>query len=73
MREEAFWLMPGGEMQEPVASYLKSKGYKIIISDGSNDCFLKDFADLFFQVDTFDIKGNLELAEKIKKDFYLYY
>ena len=71
MREEAFWLMPGGEMQEPVASYLKSKGYKIIISDGSNDCFLKDFADLFFQVDTFDIKGNLELAEKIKKDFYL--
>ena len=68
-KEKAFWLMPGGAMQEPAARYIKSLGLKLIISDGSDNCHLRSLADYFYKVDIFDVQKNLELFNDLKQRF----
>ncbi len=68
-REKAVWLFAGGPMQKPAAEKIKERGYKLIMTDGSAECFLRDMADEFIHVDIFDINKNIKIADKLKKRY----
>lgn len=68
--DEVIWIVAGGPMQVPLAQELRQRGRKLIVSDGSSDCPAASYADVFLQLDTFDIPSHLksarELSERIK-------
>ena len=54
-------------MQVPLVRELKKQGRKVIVSDGNSDCPAASYADVFLQIDTFDLSGHLEAAREISK------
>ncbi|WP_415303949.1 ATP-grasp domain-containing protein [Candidatus Pelagibacter sp. Uisw_090] len=66
-KNKYIWILGGGRMQYFNILAAKELGYKILITDINKNCFCKSNADLFFQVDIFNIKKNLDLLNKIKK------
>jgi biotin carboxylase len=65
MKEKAVWLVAGGPMQARCAAYVRSLGYKLILTDGDANCACVAFADYFSAVDTFNIDDHLFLADKL--------
>ena len=51
--DEYFWCIGGGLLQKTVIEAAKDIGLNVIITDGSKECFCKQYADKFFQVDIF--------------------
>jgi biotin carboxylase len=60
------WILGGGLMQYYNLLEAKKLGYKTIVTDAKSSCFCRKKADLFFKVDIFDIKKNVQLLNKIK-------
>ena len=65
--DEYFWCIGGGLLQRPVIDAARELGLKVIVTDGSNQCFCKEDADIFFQIDIFDIVGHINLARDLKQ------
>ncbi len=63
------WILGGGILQLPNVLCAKKLGYKTIVSDQSRDCICKKKADLFFNVDIFNIPKNISLLKKLKKKY----
>jgi S-sulfo-L-cysteine synthase (3-phospho-L-serine-dependent) len=66
MRDKAIWLFAGGEMQAHCAKTITDLGYKLVLTDITPNCYCHDMADIFIQLDTFDIQGNLSKIEEIQ-------
>ena len=60
------WILGGGRMQYYNLLEAKRLGYKTLVTDGNKYCFCKKEADLFYQVDIFNIEKNLKLLTKLK-------
>src|SRR4051812_47299051 len=65
---EYFWVIGGGLLQIPLIDEVRSLGYKVIVSDGSASCFCRDKADVFFEIDIFNIPKHLEAAEEFERE-----
>lgn len=68
-KHPAIWLITGGVMQRPVAERIKARGYKLIISDGSDKCAIRSMSDEFLHVDIFNIKNNILAANELVKHY----
>lgn len=64
-----FWMIAGGEMQEPAAKHIKSLGLKLILSDGDPNAICRKYADEFLPLDTFDVDGHIEASKHLKKNY----
>lgn len=68
--EKFFWVIGGGEMQVPVITEARNIGLKIICSDQNRDCVCSTLADIFIEIDIFDVDGHvrkgLELSNQLK-------
>ena len=67
MKNKILLIIGGGIESLPGIKKAKEMGYKIIITDGNPNAPGFNYADEFFVVSTYDIKGNLEICEKISK------
>lgn len=61
----AIWVLAGGPMQIPLIRELKQAGFAVIVSDGSSACPAAELADVFMELDTFDVPGHLDAAQEI--------
>ena len=68
-KPSAIWLFAGGPMQRPAAEKIKERGYKLILTDGSKDCALREMADEFVHLNTFGIEENIERADQLKNQY----
>jgi len=68
-KENAVWLIAGGQMQTPLAITIKNLGYKLILTDGSVDCYLYEYADYFVHADIFDKDSNLNKCSLLTEQF----
>ena len=66
-KEKAIWMLPGGAMQKPFVDKIKARGYKAIVSDMAADCYCREYADEFVNVDAYDLEGNEKAAAKLSK------
>ena len=57
------WIVGGGIMQVPAILEAKKRGYKVIVSDINKECIGRQYTDDFYPIDTYDIKGHLNLAD----------
>ncbi len=71
MSEMAVWLVAGGPMQFHLATKIKERGYRLVISDGSDEAFCRPIADEFLVLDTFDIPGHLTELARLREEFDL--
>lgn len=63
---EWYWLVGGGPMQVNALKYIQALGFKIILTDGDPDCIGKEYADLFFSIDTQDWQSHLKLKKVLQ-------
>ena len=66
--DEAVWVVAGGPMQVPLVRELVSRGHKVVVSDGSVECPARGIADIFLQLDTFDIAGHIRAARELSRN-----
>ena len=62
-----FWVIGGGLLQIPLIEEIKKLGYKVIVSDKSRNCVCSKRADVFFEIDIYDIPKHLEIAREFEK------
>ncbi len=60
-----FWIIGGGEMQVPAIAEARALGLKVICSDMNATCVCAPLADIFLQIDIFDIEAHLQAADKL--------
>jgi biotin carboxylase len=63
--KDYYWVIGGGAMQIPLIEEAKKFGFKIIVSDLSSNCICKPFADIFFNIDIFDINLHIKKADEV--------
>jgi len=61
------WCIGGGQMQIPVVEEIKKMGYMAIVSDGDKDCACASKADIFLNVDIFDVDGHIKASEGMEE------
>lgn len=66
MKDQAIWLIAGGPMQVPVARQIRERGYRLIISDGNQECACASLADELVTCDTFDVPAHLRAVERLR-------
>ncbi|MDA8777076.1 hypothetical protein N9M74_00345 [Pontimonas sp.] len=66
--DEAVWVIAGGPMQVPLVRDLRTEGLKVVVSDGSADCPAGEIADIFVEIDTFDITGHIRVAQELASE-----
>ena len=69
MKSNAIWLFAGGPMQASAAKNIKDDGFELILTDMNPDSYCNKYADEFVELDTFDIKGNLEQASDLQNKY----
>jgi len=69
VRKKTVWLFAGGAMQEIMCKRIAERGMCTIITDRHSDCACSRYADEFVEIDTFDVKRNVEKAKEISKKF----
>lgn len=69
--EKAIWLFAGGAMQELAAKKIIDRGYVLIVTDMNSNCVCSKYADEFIELDTFDIEGNLKVAQALKNKYQI--
>lgn len=57
------WIIGGGLLQVPVIQEAQRMGYQTIVSDGNPRCVCAPLADVFVNVDIFDIDTHTRLAK----------
>jgi biotin carboxylase len=62
-----FWVIGGGLLQIPLIEEIKKLGYKVIVSDKNRNCVCSKRADVFFEIDIYDIPKHLEIACEFEK------
>ena len=67
MSNRYVWVVAGGIMQIPMLKEIKSRGYKILLTDGNPDAPGKEYADQFVVLDTYDVFGHLNLASALQE------
>jgi biotin carboxylase len=67
--DKYIWILGGGKMQYPSIICANELGYKTIVTDFKNECYCRNYADVFYQIDVFDYKSNLRLLKKLKKKY----
>lgn len=67
--KKAIWLVSGGPMQCVVAKAIKEKGYDLILSDMNPNAPCSVYANMFFELDTFDVDGHLLASEEALTKF----
>lgn len=67
--KEAVWLIAGGPMQAVLAQRIKQLGYHLILSDGSPQAFCRKVADVFLELDTFDLEGHMTAARQLVREW----
>ena len=65
------FVIAGGVPQIELLKQLKKRGFTTVLADGSPNAVAKNYADIFYQVNIFDISAIKEIAEKEKVDFLL--
>ncbi len=70
MNMKAF-VIAGGVPQVELIKQLKSRGITTILADGSPNAIAIPFADVFYNVNIFDVSSIKEIAEKEKVDFII--
>ena len=68
MEGKLIQIVGGGQNQAPAVILAKSLGLKVLVTDMYENPPCKDLADVFVQLDTTDMEGNLEIATKHKID-----
>ena len=58
------WIIGGGQLQIPLIEEAKKLGYSTIVTDINPNCVCSDIADIFKNVDIFDIESNISLYER---------
>lgn len=61
------WLVAGSQLQIPMLTEIKSRGFDVLVTDGNENCSCRSLADYFVQIDTYDINSNLNYAKGLKK------
>lgn len=61
-----FWVIGGGLLQLPLISEVKKLGYKVIVSDRDPSCVCAKEADIFLEIDIFDVQKHLEESFRLK-------
>lgn len=56
------WCIGGGQMQLPVVEEIKKMDYMAIVSDGDPNCACAKKADIFLNVDIYDVDGHIEAS-----------
>ena len=64
-------VIAGGVPQIELIKQLKGRGITTVLADGNPNAVARDFADIFYHVNIFDISAIREIAEKEKVDFLL--
>jgi carbamoyl-phosphate synthase large subunit len=62
MEDKLIQIVGGGENQLPLVVLAKKLGLKVLVTDMYENPPCKGLADIFVQVDTTDMEGNLEVA-----------
>lgn len=65
------FVIAGGVPQAELIRQLKSRGIETVLADGNSNAIARPYADVFYQVNIFDIQSVKEIAEKEKVDFLL--
>lgn len=61
-------IVGGGILQIPALKKAKELGFITYLTDGSDGCYGKPYADYFFQISTKDAEGNAKLAQTLKEN-----
>lgn len=64
MSDKYFWVIGGGSLQVPVCQKVKEMGLKVIVSDMNPSCDCRGYADIFYEIDIFDVQKHCECAAK---------
>lgn len=64
-------VLAGGIPQIELIRQLKSRGITTVLADGSANAVARPYADIFYQVNIFDIQAVKDIAEKEQVDFLL--
>lgn len=64
-------VIAGGIPQIELIKQLKGRGYTTLLADGSANAVARPYADIFYNVDIFDVSAIKDIAEKEKVDFLL--
>lgn len=64
-------VIAGGVPQIELIKQLKGRGITTVLADGSPNAVARPYADIFYNVNIFDIPAVKEIAEKEKVDFLL--
>ena len=65
------FVIAGGVPQVELIKQLKCRGITTVLADGSPNAIARPYADIFYNIDIFDIPAVREIAEKEKVDFLL--
>lgn len=65
------FVIAGGVPQIELIKQLKSRGITTVLADGNPNAVARPYADIFYNVNIFDISAIKEIAEKEKVDFLL--
>jgi biotin carboxylase len=63
--KDYLWIIGGGEMQVPSVQEAKNLGLGVIVSDMNASCICESIADVFLQLDIFDIEGHIQQANQL--------
>ncbi len=67
MSIDYIWIIGGGILQIPLIKESKKLGLNTIVSDANNKCVCANEADIFVEIDIFDIDGHIKKAQKFKE------
>lgn len=62
------WIIGGGQLQVPLIDEVKKLGFQTIVTDANSKCICRDLADIFFELDIFDIDSHIKCYEQSLKN-----
>lgn len=66
--QDYVWVVAGGLMQIPAITAAQNRGFKVIVTDGNENCPAKEIADEFHVCDTYSVADHLVLAKWFLND-----
>jgi len=66
MNKSYIWIIGGGVLQIPLIKESRALGLKTIVSDGNKNCICAKEADIFLEIDIFDIEEHIKKAREFQ-------